>query len=530
MLKGTVVVPEGAVKGKQITGQALAGATVNIIDPKTGNIIATTTTDAEGKYNVEVPAGGPYIVQAVKGNIKVLDVSPVIKEGETKDLGTTDAASTAQALIFQALVEKGSDPAQIDLEGILNLSGFSQLVGQIEAVLEAGNDPTANPQINNLVENIVSTKPTISGGGGGGTPTPDITPPQITALSYAGINGIKDNDGVWTLDINGTTQPAKLNTGSITVSEACTLTVKKINEKDVTGWGFKTPFLKAGKNDGSLNLLFNQEVNFPILNAQANENKVIGIEAELRDAAGNTTVVQINVELGLPVFNGNVSGVLTTDASGNVTGTITGDYTLSIDGQVTEYVSNRATFNGTVSGDIEGNITAEINANGIDTMAGEITETGATVMVRIIGIFPQSGIAGDFEGEIISGPKPTYVDKMGIMTEGNATTVEVGNTLNMQVEVTPSEASDEVLWSVWSGNGQDWGQASIDEKTGVLTGESPGKVVVIAKALDGSLKDATITIIIVDEPPQITALSFAGVDGTKDASGDWTIDISGVYR
>lgn len=41
ILKGQVIVPEGS---KQLTGQALADATVNIIDPVTGDIIATTTT------------------------------------------------------------------------------------------------------------------------------------------------------------------------------------------------------------------------------------------------------------------------------------------------------------------------------------------------------------------------------------------------------------------------------------------------------------------------------------------------------
>ena len=163
VLKGRVMVPEGTVKGKQINGQALVGATVNIIDPKTGNVIATTTTDANGNYNVEVPAGGPYIVEAVKGNVKVLDVSPVIQAGETKDLGTADAFSTAQALIFQALVEKGNDPAQINLEGILSLSGFSQLANQVESALEAGTDPTTNSQVNNLVNNIISPKPPIGG-------------------------------------------------------------------------------------------------------------------------------------------------------------------------------------------------------------------------------------------------------------------------------------------------------------------------------------------------------------------------------
>ncbi|MDD3715064.1 MAG: hypothetical protein PHU16_09465, partial [Atribacterota bacterium] len=167
-LKGKVVVPEGAVKGKRVTGEALAEATVNIVNPKTDNVIATTTTDVNGNYNVDVTAGGPYIVEAGKGNVKVLDVSPIIQEGETKDLGTADATSTAQVLIFMYLVEAGSDPSQIDIDAIPNLSGFSQLVNQIETILEAGGDPTTNTQVNNVINNIVSPQPATGGGGGGG--------------------------------------------------------------------------------------------------------------------------------------------------------------------------------------------------------------------------------------------------------------------------------------------------------------------------------------------------------------------------
>jgi hypothetical protein len=181
-LKGKVVVPEGAVKGKQVTGEALAEATVNIVDPKTDNVIATTTTDVNGNYNVDITAGGPYIVEAGKGNVKVLDVSPIIQEGETKDLGTADATSTAQALIFMYLVEAGSDPSQIDIDAIPNLSGFSQLVNQIETILEAGGDPTTNTQVNNVINNIVSPQP-ATGGGGGGTPTPTPTPTPLPEKS-----------------------------------------------------------------------------------------------------------------------------------------------------------------------------------------------------------------------------------------------------------------------------------------------------------------------------------------------------------
>ena len=71
ILKGQVIVPEGSAQTKDLTGQALPDATVNIIDLSTGDIIATTTTDANGYYQVFVPAGGPYLLEAVKDGVKL---------------------------------------------------------------------------------------------------------------------------------------------------------------------------------------------------------------------------------------------------------------------------------------------------------------------------------------------------------------------------------------------------------------------------------------------------------------------------
>jgi hypothetical protein len=50
ILKGQVLVPEGSIKTKDLTDQALPGATVNIIDLSIGDIIATTITDTNGYY------------------------------------------------------------------------------------------------------------------------------------------------------------------------------------------------------------------------------------------------------------------------------------------------------------------------------------------------------------------------------------------------------------------------------------------------------------------------------------------------
>ena len=172
ILKGQVLVPEGAFR--QVGGQALPGATVNIIDPKTGEIIATTITDANGKYQVEVPPGGPYIIEAVKGNIKVLDVSPQVEVGQTYDLGTADATSTAVALVFQEKVEAGEDPAQINLDEILEDPKIGNLIQAIEEALAAGKDPTTAPEVTQIVEVIVT--PPSPAPAPPSTPTPTLTP------------------------------------------------------------------------------------------------------------------------------------------------------------------------------------------------------------------------------------------------------------------------------------------------------------------------------------------------------------------
>jgi len=180
-LTGQVVVPQGAVR--QVGGQALPGATVNVIDPVTGDIIATTTTDANGNYQVEVPPGGPYIIEAVKGSIKVLDVSPQVEVGQSYDLGAADATSTAVALVFQAKVEAGEDPAQINLDEIAEDPKIDNLIEAIEEALAAGEDPTTAPEVTQVVEVIVSPpaptpKPTASPT----PPAPDTTPPTLKSL------------------------------------------------------------------------------------------------------------------------------------------------------------------------------------------------------------------------------------------------------------------------------------------------------------------------------------------------------------
>lgn len=203
-------------------------------------------------------------------------------------------------------------------------------------------------------------------------------------------------------------------------------------------------------------------------------------------------------------YNGSVSGTITADNSGVISGTLTGDYNLTVTGQITG-TGEPVPFTGTVSGDINGTITGAINTSGIDTMAGVIEGTGATGTVRIIGFFPQSGVSGDFVGEIITEAEPpTFVESMTIGTQSGEDTIEVGGTLQMTVDISPAGASNEVAWSI---HVDDRNYATIDQ-SGVVTGLQAGTATVIAKALDGSLKFDQKTITIENPQTQVSG----GVD------------------
>ena len=172
ILKGQVMVPEGS---KQLTGQALADATVNIIDPATGDIIATTTTDANGYYQVFVPAGGPYLLQVVKDGVVILQITPQVEVGIEYDLGIADCSTTAVALIALAMMDAGANLADINLAEIETDPDFDDVLSSVTSIIEAGGDPTASAAIQQAVEDFLSP------------PAPAPPPPTSTyTVTYDG--------------------------------------------------------------------------------------------------------------------------------------------------------------------------------------------------------------------------------------------------------------------------------------------------------------------------------------------------------
>jgi len=172
ILKGQVIVPEGTLQAKDLTGQALPNATVNIIDPATGEIIATTTTDTNGYYQVFVPAGGPYLLQAVKDGVKLLQFTPLVEVGIEYDLGTADCSTTTIALIAQAMMDAEDYPddlADINLTEIATDPNFNDVMSIVCSTIEDGEDPTLSAVVQQAVEDFLSPSAPIP------TPTPTTT-------------------------------------------------------------------------------------------------------------------------------------------------------------------------------------------------------------------------------------------------------------------------------------------------------------------------------------------------------------------
>ena len=158
IIKGQVMVPEGTIQAKDLTGQALPDATVHIIDLETGAIIATATTDANGYYQISVDAGGPYLLEAVKDEVKVQQITPPVEVGIEYDLGTADCTTTAVALIVQAMLDAEdypNNPADINLADIETEPNFDDVSSIVCDTTQDGGDPTVSALVQQAVEDFL---------------------------------------------------------------------------------------------------------------------------------------------------------------------------------------------------------------------------------------------------------------------------------------------------------------------------------------------------------------------------------------
>jgi hypothetical protein len=231
-------------------------------------------------------------------------------------------------------------------------------------------------------------------------------------------------------------------------------------------------------------------------------------------------ILGVGVVGALAPFNGDVTGFVSAEG-GVVSGSTTGDFNTIISGTLTGGVEGQwATFSGTISGDISGNMTGEVNYNGYDTLSAEITGSGASGYVYLIGGF--EGAKGEFIGRFVTQAAPiNFVTDISIAGDNS---VEVGSTAQMSATTSPEGASQEVAWAVYV---NDLEFATIDKDTGLLTGKSVGSVTVIASALDGSLKTKNypVTIIADATAPTLSITGFtADGNGMTPQSGGYVLN------
>ncbi len=132
-----------------------------------------------------------------------------------------------------------------------------------------------------------------------------------------------------------------------------------------------------------------------------------------------------------------------------------------------------------------------------------------TVILLVMSLLPAAALAAG------------AVESITVKSAGDATTVNVGGTLQMTADVLPADADDKsVAWSVQNGTGS----ASIGADTGLLTGTGAGTVTVRATAKDGSEKYGEMAITVTAIP--VTGITVTANGGATSVHVDETLQLS----
>ena len=120
------------------------------------------------------------------------------------------------------------------------------------------------------------------------------------------------------------------------------------------------------------------------------------------------------------------------------------------------------------------------------------------------------GCAYDFDVNITNAAAPNLVNNITIQSAGNLTDLEANQTLQLIASVLPLNVTNaNIIWSIVNGTGT----GTIDS-TGLLTGLTPGTIIVTATAADGSGIIGQITITITAQNDTIDLTSNNGNNGT----------------
>ncbi|PWW05201.1 S-layer family protein [Paenibacillus cellulosilyticus] len=244
-------------------------------------------------------------------NVNMAEFATVLLRGLGAQLDQTSTPWYADAIrqaISVKLLPDGSDPKQLATRGDLVVGAYNVVenIDELKKKLQEQNNNNNNNENNNNENNNGSEEPgDTDTPSTGGTIRPsypsDKTAPTITAATINN-RSVKVTDG--TTGIISFKSSEYLTSGTLSVSEASTLSITSIEGislSDYTSLSF-TQSLSAGSN--SLNLIKTlgaldpQEdgVSMSLLNQLDSNQDGLLIEGTLRDAAGNTSAIQLKIK------------------------------------------------------------------------------------------------------------------------------------------------------------------------------------------------------------------------------------------
>jgi len=217
---------------------------------------------------------------------------------------------------------KGAIPANVVAEGIAGDNNKYIKAGTLLGMITANNTYNVYKNENGEIKDSEENEYTV--------PTfifhvADIGVPVISAINFAGEDGVGLSNS-WLIDISGVINEDLLNTGSITVSEDCTLQSKTVDGVDVSSW-CNPVSLVEGENitEGIKTLLgFDEDITFDVLHAQdIDEDGYLIVIVELKDASDNKTNVTIKIKIDaeaspMVTLTANINGIDVTSYTGEL--------------------------------------------------------------------------------------------------------------------------------------------------------------------------------------------------------------------
>ena len=159
-ISGRVLIPPSETSKDIIGWVPTANALVTIVDAD--GITHTVTTDENGYYAfLGIAVNTNTVITAtieINGDTPLLkDIIPqAVAADEDYDAGTMDPESTTLALLLEALIASGENPLDIDINEIKSSAGFLAIVNQVTSVLEESGDVTEDPDIAEMIEDIIN--------------------------------------------------------------------------------------------------------------------------------------------------------------------------------------------------------------------------------------------------------------------------------------------------------------------------------------------------------------------------------------